>query len=121
MKGHARKVPHELNGTVERPLWYLPHHPVFHDQKPGKVRVVFDCAAGSGGNLLNDQLLQGADMTNNLTCVLLRFRQESIALMADMEQMFHQIRVAPPITATHCDFFGGKIETCLRTLLTIRR
>ena len=23
-------------------VWYLPHHPVFHPQKPGKVRVVFD-------------------------------------------------------------------------------
>lgn len=98
MKGHARKVPHELNGAVERPLRYLPHHPVFQDQKPGKVRVVFDCAAGSGGISLNDQLLQGADLTNNLTGVLLRFRKESIALMADMEQMFHQVRVAPD----HC-------------------
>ena len=24
--------------------WHLPHHPVFHPQKPGKVRVVFDTA-----------------------------------------------------------------------------
>ena len=24
--------------------WYLPHHPVFHPQKPDKVRVVFDCS-----------------------------------------------------------------------------
>lgn len=76
-------------------MWYLPHHPVFHEHKPGTVRVVFDCAARFGDTSLNDQLLQGPDLTNNLTGVLLRFRQESVALMADVEQMFHQVRVAP--------------------------
>ena len=25
--------------------WYLPHHNVFHPQKPEKIRVVFDCRA----------------------------------------------------------------------------
>ena len=44
---------------------------------------------------MNDQLLQGPDLTNNLTGVLLRFRQEPVALLADVEQMFHQVRVKP--------------------------
>ena len=57
--------------------------------------MVFDCAARFGDTSLNDQLLQGPDLTNNLTGVLLRFRQKSVALMADVEQMFHQVRVAP--------------------------
>lgn len=37
--------------------------------------------------------MQGPDLTNSLIDVLLRFRQESIALMADIEGMFHQVRV----------------------------
>ena len=42
--GFARQVPHEeLEVNEDTPVWYLPHHPVFHPQKPGKVRVVFDC------------------------------------------------------------------------------
>ena len=76
-------------------MWYLPHHPVIHEQKPGKVRVVFDCAARFGDTSLNDQLLQGPDLTNNLTGVLLRFQQEPVALMADVQQIFHQVHVAP--------------------------
>ena len=36
-EGHARKVQVDQNGDVGKPLWYLPYHPVFHDQKPGKV------------------------------------------------------------------------------------
>ena len=94
-KGHARKVPDDQIDPGGKPLWYLPHHSVIHEHKPGKVRVIFDCAARFGDTLLNDQLLQGPDLTNNLTGVLLRFRQEPVALMADVEQMFHQVRVAP--------------------------
>ena len=94
-KGHARKVPGDQIDPGGKPLWYLPHHPVIHEHKPGKVRVVFDCAARFGDTSLNDQLLQGPDLTNNLTGVLLRFRQEPVALMADVEQMFHQVRVTP--------------------------
>ncbi|XP_060589840.1 uncharacterized protein LOC132744996 [Ruditapes philippinarum] len=56
-------------------IWYLPHHPVVNPKKPGKVRVVFDCAAKYRGTSLNDNLLQGPDLTNSITGVLMRFRQ----------------------------------------------
>ena len=57
--------------------------------------MVFDCAARFRETSLNDQLLQGPDLTNNLTAVLMRFRQEPVALVTDVEQMFHQVRVKP--------------------------
>jgi len=75
--------------------WYLPHHPVFHPAKPGKIRVVFDCSAKFRGSSLNDHLLQGPDLTNSLVGVLIRFRQERVALMSDIESMFHQVKVRP--------------------------
>ena len=43
---------------------------------------------------LNNLLVHGPDLTGNLTYVLLNFRTERIALMSDMEAMFHQIRVS---------------------------
>ncbi|XP_072172027.1 uncharacterized protein [Diadema setosum] len=73
--------------------WYLPHHAVVHPHKPEKVRVVFDCAARYHGTALNDQLLQGPDLTNNLAGVLTRFRQEKVAFVADVQGMFHQVKV----------------------------
>ncbi|XP_028416927.1 uncharacterized protein LOC114541139 [Dendronephthya gigantea] len=96
-KGYAAKVPEErrtseCESTTGR-VWYLPHHPVFHAQKPEKVRVVFDCAARFGDTSLNDQLLRGPDLTNTLIGVLIRFRQEPVALTSDVEAMFHQVRV----------------------------
>ncbi|XP_078381445.1 uncharacterized protein LOC144664208 [Oculina patagonica] len=75
--------------------WYLPHYPVFHPQKPEKVRVVFDCSARYRGTSLNDQLLQGPDLTKTLVCVLTRFREDPVALMSDIEAMFYQVRVRP--------------------------
>jgi hypothetical protein len=38
-------------------------------------------------------LLQGPDITNTLVGVLIRFREIPVALMADVESMFHQVRV----------------------------
>lgn len=73
--------------------WYLPHHPVISDKKPGKVRVVFDCGAKQAGVSLNDLLLQGPDITNSLVGVLLRFREEKVAVTADIEGMFLQVVV----------------------------
>ena len=90
-KNYAR----EINKEETADAWYLPHHPVFHPQKPDKVRVVFDCSAKYRGSSLNDQLLQGPDLTSTLVGVLTRFRQERVAFMSDIEAMFYQVRVRP--------------------------
>ena len=94
-KGQAEKVPdnelHLDNGRV----WYIPHHGVYHPQKPDKIRVVFDASAEFNGESLNKHLLQGPDLTNNLTGVLCRFRKETVAFTCDVEGMFHQVYVHP--------------------------
>lgn len=73
--------------------WYVPHHGIYHPKKPDKLRVVFDCSAKCGGTSLNDHLIPGPDMINNLTGILIQFRQHSIVLMCDIEKMFHQFHV----------------------------
>lgn len=97
-KGYAQKVPEEERNRQDWFVWYLPHHPVLHPLKPDKTRVVLDCSAKYRGISLNDKLLQGPDLTNSLVDVLTRFRQEHIAMMVDIESMFHQVRV----TLEHC-------------------
>jgi len=67
---------------------------VYYLKKPDKIRVVFDCSARFAGTPLNDQLLQGPDLTNSLVGVLTRFRQEPVAFMADIEAMFYQVFVS---------------------------
>lgn len=92
-QGYAERVPlHQLKQD-EGKVWYIPHHGVYHSKK-GTLRVVFDCGAAFKGTSLNDQLLQGPYLTNSLLGVLVRFRQEPIAFMADVKSMFHQVKVA---------------------------
>ena len=62
-------------------------------KKPDKIRVVFDSAAETKGTSLNKALLSGPDLTNNLLGILLRFRQDTVAFVADIEQMFHSFLV----------------------------
>ena len=57
--------------------------------------MVFNAAALHDGVSLNNQLYQGPDLTNSLVGVLLRFRQERIAIVADITAMFHQVKVPP--------------------------
>lgn len=73
--------------------WYIPHHGVYHPRKSGKLRVVFDCYARYKNTSLNEHLLTGPDLTNALTGVLCRFRQHPVAIMCDVEKMFHQFVV----------------------------
>ena len=89
---HAEKIPEE-DMKPEKPCSYLPHFAVYHPKKPDKIRVVFDSAAECDGISLNKLLLSGPDMTNNLLGVLLRFRQNPVAIVADIEQMFHSFKV----------------------------
>lgn len=90
-RGDAEKVPvEELN---RRPVWYIPHHGVYHPQKPRKIRIVFDCSAKFEDVSLNDYLLTGPELTNGLVGVLCRFRKAPIAIMCDIERMFHQFHV----------------------------
>ena len=92
-RGHARKVHVNLDeDSKDKPVWYLLHHPVV---RPDKLRVVFDCSACYKRTSLNDQLLSGPDLTNSLLGVLIRFRQEPVAVMSDIKQIFHQVRVDP--------------------------
>ena len=91
-KGYAQELSDENEGEDGK-VWYLPHHAVMHPRKPDKVRVVFDCSAKYCGLSLNDVLLQGPCLANDLVATLLRFRQEQIVLVGDIESMFHRIRV----------------------------
>ena len=91
-KNHARKVTPDEQKEKSSKRWLLPHHAVVNAAKP-KVRVVFDAAAEWANMSLNKALMTGPDMLQNLVGVLLRFREGHVALVADVEQMFHQILV----------------------------
>ena len=60
-----------------------------------EVRVVFDGAAEYHGTAINKNLLKGPNYLVNLVGVLLRFRRAPVPICADIEKMYHQVRLAP--------------------------
>ena len=69
--------------------WFLPHHPVTNINKPGKVRRVTNASSTYQGVSLNSSLLTGPDLTG----LVMRFRQRTVAVSADIEEMFMQVKV----------------------------
>ena len=85
--GCARKVSDEEASKSGPRTWYLPHFAVTSSNKPNKVRIVFDAASEHGETSLNKNLLQGPDYTNSLVAVLLRFRDENVALVWEVNSV----------------------------------
>ncbi len=81
---HAEHAPPIDN---EEEYWYLPMFGVYHPQKTDQISVVFDSSAEFEGMSLNKVLLSGPDLNNTLLCVLMRFRKETIAVTADVQQI----------------------------------
>ena len=72
--GHTEKVPKETNARPGM-TFHINHHRTRHPKKK-KLRIVFNCSQRFNGESLNKHLIQGPLLTNDLTGVLLRFRQE---------------------------------------------
>lgn len=75
--------------------FYLPHHGVLKaNSTTTKLRVVFNASQKtSNGYSLNDKLLPGPKLQNDICDVILNFRHKSIVFLCDIKQMYRQIQV----------------------------
>ncbi|XP_014356362.2 uncharacterized protein LOC106709163 [Papilio machaon] len=90
---HMKPVPKD---DIDNPkAVYLPHHAVVkEDRDTTKVRVVFDASCkGVNDVSLNDNLLVGPKLQQDLQHLLLRWRIHRIAIIADLIKMYRQVRV----------------------------
>ncbi|XP_073950909.1 uncharacterized protein [Choristoneura fumiferana] len=89
---HLEKIDKE---TRSENCVYLPHHAVIReDKETSRTRVVFDASCkGNNGVSLNDELLIGPQLIEELRSIMLRWRKHRIAFVADIEKMYRQIRI----------------------------
>ncbi|XP_072934983.1 uncharacterized protein [Epargyreus clarus] len=86
----CQAVGHSVNCHRPARCGQMPHFAVQNPNKPGKQRLVFDAAAKNRGVSFNDHLLEGPDLLLALPGVLFRFREKSLAITADIQEMFLQ-------------------------------
>ena len=92
--GHIEQVPSDDLTGPEGRSWWLPIFPVHHPKKE-KLRLVYDASAKYHNTSLNQNLLSGPDLNQELRGVLHRFREEKIAIICDVESMFNNFSVPP--------------------------
>lgn len=83
------------NGTTAYNSFYLPHHPVIRESSTSTpIRPVFNASKKtSNGKSLNDVLFPGPAFQNDLNAILINWRFHLIAIMADIQKMYRQIRI----------------------------
>ncbi len=94
IRGYTEEV--KSKNPEKDKAYYLPHFAVVRMEKASsKVRIVMDAAAKpskTGNQLcLNDGLLKGPKLINELPTVLLRYRRKEVSIAADIKKMFFQI------------------------------
>nr|XP_029729633.1 uncharacterized protein LOC109398938 [Aedes albopictus] len=103
--GHMRAIPPEEK--LPPATCFLPHHPVVKESSSTtKVRGVFDASAKtSSGYSLNDALMVGPVLQDELYLIVLRFRRYRIVLLADIEKMYRMVRMHPDDQPLQCVLF----------------
>ncbi|XP_057379622.1 uncharacterized protein LOC130701716 [Daphnia carinata] len=86
------KVPRTLQ--TPKGCHYIPHFPVEKDSITTPIRIVYDCSCRTrSGASLNDCLLTGPPLQNNMLHILLRFRVHRIGFFSDIEKAFHKVQL----------------------------
>ncbi|XP_062704645.1 uncharacterized protein LOC134286948 [Aedes albopictus] len=94
--GHMKEVVDVSQPTPYRP-YYLPHHCIERpDSVTTKLRVVFDASCATDTNVsLNNALMVGPTVQDDLFSLILRWRTHRYVIIADIEKMYRQIQVHP--------------------------
>ncbi|XP_054257437.1 uncharacterized protein LOC128982503 [Macrosteles quadrilineatus] len=108
--------------TCEQPLsgecYYLPHHGVFKENPPNsKIRVVFNGSSKTNNGVsLNDILMPGPKLQNDISDVLLYFRCHKFVFTCDIRQMYRQILVAEDDKKYQLIFWRSNPDESLQVL-----
>lgn len=92
--GHMTELSFEEDRQAEE-SYYIPHFPVIReDSTSTPLRVVFDASQNTtSGISLNDTLMTGPQIQNNLMSILLRFRLHNYVIAGDIHKFFRQVKV----------------------------
>ena len=107
----ARKLSKEEITNHKGPVHYIAHYEVVRPEKKSTpVRIVFNSSASYQGHKLNDYWFKGPDLLNNLFGVVLRFRENEVAISGDISKMYHRVLIPKADQDVH-RFLWRNLET----------
>ncbi|XP_048579343.1 uncharacterized protein LOC125560937 [Nematostella vectensis] len=104
-RGVARKLSDQEKEGWNVPAFYICHLAVSNPRSQSTpVRIVFNSSQVCHGASLNSYLAKGPDgYMNSLLGILLRWREEQVALVGDIKKMFNSVLLRP--LEQHCHRF----------------
>lgn len=118
--GFIEKIDEKTTVPVNSKIHYIPHHAVHKQSVTTPIRVVYNCSAKMSKHSpsLNECLLTGPNLINDLAAVLLRFRLNKFACISDIEKAYLMVGLNEADSHS-CRFFwpsdpyddGSKIQT----------
>ena len=107
----SRKLSQKEAEEYKGPVHYISHHAVVRPEKKSTpVRIVFNSSAVYQGHCLNDYWMKGPDLLNNLFGVVLRFRENAVAISGDISKMYHRVLIPEADQHVH-RFLWRNMET----------
>ncbi|XP_050551755.1 uncharacterized protein LOC118279021 isoform X1 [Spodoptera frugiperda] len=93
--GHMSEVNNSRPHSNDCTEYFIPHHGVIRESSTTtKLRAVFDASATTSSKVsLNDILMVGPKVQDDLLSILLRFRQHKYVVTGDIEKMYRCIEV----------------------------
>lgn len=97
--GHAEKIPEQEYGNR---AVYLSHHAIIRKHSESTpTRVVFDASCkGTNGISLNDELLVGPTLHEDLRSIMIRWRTHAVCFVSDLQKMYRMVL----LSKEHVDF-----------------
>jgi hypothetical protein len=92
---HVRRLGASQFSEEDTNSCYFPHHVVWKgEREKRKIRVVFDASVRpETGKEFNKMAITGGQTQGKIAVTLISFRNGSIALTGDIQQMYPQIRI----------------------------
>ncbi|XP_055527023.1 uncharacterized protein LOC129719655 [Wyeomyia smithii] len=92
--GHCRVVDSSEDVSTR---YFLPHHAIFKPtSSTTKLRIVFDASAKTTtGISLNDTLMVGPTLQDQLFDIVLRFRTHAFVFTGDIAKMYRMVKIHP--------------------------
>ena len=89
----ARKLTKQELETYKGPVHYIAHHEIVRPEKTMPIHIVFNSSSSFQGHRLNDYWMKGPDLLNSLFGVILRFRENEVAVTGEISKMYHRVLI----------------------------